>query len=177
VVNNEIRIEWYDTGGGGNPITIESATLLTLSFNVVDANHGSAVTNFTSRCVIGSAVGEAIVGTQFVDGQVRFGGSVAVESQLTPRRLELQPARPNPFSLRTSLSFALPRDGRVRLELFDLHGRLVRRLVNGSMIAGFHAAEFDGRDDRGIRLLPGVYHAQLTHDGVVAEHRKVVILQ
>jgi hypothetical protein len=43
---------------------------------------------------------------------------------------------PNPFSASLSISYSLPEPGQVELSVYDLSGRLVENLVNGSIAAG-----------------------------------------
>jgi flagellar hook assembly protein FlgD len=51
----------------------------------------------------------------------------------------------------------------VRIELFDIHGRLVRRLVDEpSLPAGAHQARIDGRGAHGEKLPSGVYYIRGT---------------
>ena len=54
---------------------------------------------------------------------------------------------PNPFNPQTTIAFDLARAQSVRLEVFDLRGRLVRRLQDGVLAAGRHEVRWDGRDD------------------------------
>ena len=62
----------------------------------------------------------------------------------------------------------------MRLELFDLAGRRVRSLVSGVLPAGEVSREWDGRDEAGHGVHPGVYFVRLTtpthrfHERVVA---------
>ncbi len=60
---------------------------------------------------------------------------VAEVPRALPVRAELS-ATPNPFSNRTRISYALPKDGDVSLTLYDITGRPVRTLVNGHKPAG-----------------------------------------
>ncbi len=60
---------------------------------------------------------------------------VADSRSFTLTRAELS-ATPNPFSNRTRISYALPKDGNVSLVLADITGRPVRTLVNGHKPAG-----------------------------------------
>lgn len=69
----------------------------------------------------------------------------------------LMPVAPNPSSGNMVLAFSLPRGGEVHLAVTDLQGRLVRRLMAGSMSAGPHDWVWDGRGDSGDRVVPGVY--------------------
>jgi len=68
---------------------------------------------------------------------------------------------PNPFNPLTTLSFALPSDGRARLAVFDPEGRLVRVLVDGPLAAGQHSTTWDGRDGAGRAMGSGIYLARL----------------
>lgn len=49
---------------------------------------------------------------------------------------------PNPFNPSTTISFALPSAGRVRLEIFNLIGQRLATLVEGNLPAGRHSAEW-----------------------------------
>lgn len=75
---------------------------------------------------------------------------------------------PNPFNPRVRLAFELPAAGPVRLTVFDLRGRLVRRLVDGSLPSGSREVWWDGRDDGGCALPSGVYLCRLDSGGAVA---------
>ncbi|MDZ4698380.1 MAG: T9SS type A sorting domain-containing protein [Rhodothermales bacterium] len=53
---------------------------------------------------------------------------------------------PNPFNPTTSIRFSLPEAAQVRLSVFDMLGREVSVLVDGSIAAGQHTATFDAAD-------------------------------
>ncbi|MBD3222545.1 hypothetical protein GF314_15025 [bacterium] len=74
-------------------------------------------------------------------------------------------AYPNPFNPRVTLQLALPVAGRTSVDLFDVRGRLVRRLVDGELPAGVQAVVWDGTDDRGRHLSAGLYVARLRSGG------------
>ena len=74
-------------------------------------------------------------------------------------------ARPNPLRTVTSIPFWLSEAAEVRLEVCDLEGRRVRRLVRSRLPAGDHRADWDGRDDGGRRLSIGTYFYRLMVDG------------
>jgi hypothetical protein len=83
--------------------------------------------------------------------------------------------RPTPFRMQTSLAFAVPDERRVRLAVYDVAGRRVRSLVDGSCASGRHTADWNGRSDDGAALVPGVYFVRL-ETGESAATRKVVLL-
>jgi hypothetical protein len=89
------------------------------------------------------------------------GGGVGVPSGDTPVVVASVRAHPNPFNPRTTIEYAVPHAGRVRLAIVDLRGRCVRTLVDGTQPAGRRSAVWAGRDDVGRRLPTGVYLAVL----------------
>lgn len=62
----------------------------------------------------------------------------------TPKEFSLKQNYPNPFNPTTNISFALPNQASVTLEIFDMLGRKVATIVNNkSMVAGIHNVTFD----------------------------------
>ncbi|MBD3161842.1 MAG: hypothetical protein GF346_06165 [Candidatus Eisenbacteria bacterium] len=98
------------------------------------------------------------------------------EADVAARPLSIEPARPNPIRTGAALSFTVPRSGPVRLEMVDVAGRVVRRLVDGALPAGPHVIRWDGRDDAGHPVSTGVYWARITNDGA-SRTQKVSILR
>lgn len=93
-------------------------------------------------------------------------GEVAVAGG--PTRLWLQALGANPARGGVEFGFSLPRSGTARLRVYDIGGRLVRTLADGSLPAGDGRASWDGRDDDGRPLGGGLYFGRLeTADGVV----------
>jgi PKD repeat protein len=65
---------------------------------------------------------------------------------------------PNPLSRSGTLTFETSRPGRLRVRLFDLQGRLVRRLASEERsAAGYHDVHLDGLFEDGRRLPSGIY--------------------
>ena len=72
---------------------------------------------------------------------------------------------PNPFAGTTSVSFVVPATGPVSLEVFDVTGRRVVKLVDRDLASGSHTATWDGRDATGSRVASGVYLYRLSAGG------------
>ncbi|HTK30639.1 MAG TPA: T9SS type A sorting domain-containing protein [Candidatus Saccharimonadaceae bacterium] len=87
----------------------------------------------------------------------------------------LEQNRPNPFNARTSIGFALPTPARVKLEIFDLQGRMIRRVADQSYGAGRWSIEWDLRDGSGSTVHPGVYVYRI-QAGVLHDQKKMVLL-
>jgi hypothetical protein len=80
---------------------------------------------------------------------------------------------PNPFQKATTVHFELPQAGNVDMQVFDASGRRVRTLWTGPVAAGMRSVTWDGADDAGRRLSPGIYVIRLDAGGVHRERRVV----
>ena len=89
--------------------------------------------------------------------------------------LQLGPTSPNPFRGATRMSYAIPRRAPVDLRIYDVGGRLVRRLVNRTEDAGAHAIAWDGTNEEHRPASSGLYYARLTVEGM-ALSRRIVLL-
>jgi hypothetical protein len=64
---------------------------------------------------------------------------------------------PNPSGGAATVSFTLAGEGRARVALVSVDGRTVRTLADGPFAPGRHVLRWDGCDDAGRRVAPGVY--------------------
>jgi hypothetical protein len=97
-----------------------------------------------------------------------------------PTNPALEQNYPNPFNPTTSIRFAMMQPGVIRLEIYDLAGRLVRTLINNeNKISGEHLVIWDGRDDHGNPVGSGVYFYRLFSNGSNSfeKTRKMVLLR
>lgn len=82
---------------------------------------------------------------------------------------------PNPLNPDASLTFTTSRPGRVRVSVFDLQGRLVRRVMEeGTLSAGYHDVRVDGKSEDGSRLPSGVYFYRVEAEEGTAVGRVVI---
>lgn len=121
------------------------------------------------------------------EGRISLDGTVAIdaghgsedpaEDADTPLpNLFLGQNYPNPFNPSTSIMFSLDRDQPVRLEVFDLNGRLVKTLVNGTRPAGAHQVIWNGTDNVGNPAASGVFLYRLVTDQGI-EARTMTLLK
>jgi hypothetical protein len=93
----------------------------------------------------------------------------------SPKVTELVGITPNPFNPQTKITCDLAREGQVRLEVYDVQGRLVRTLVDSARDVGRHTETRNGADDSGGRVASGVYLARLTAGGVTGMMKMMLL--
>lgn len=147
----------------------------TLSIDSGSANRGNGI---------------AVDGT----GAVYFSGTVGVPADIyvskldgveqtatgagdAPSRLALGRNYPNPFNPTTSISYTIPGGAvsSVDLSVFDVSGRLVKRLVDGPQSPGTHTTVWRGRNEHGIEVSAGVYFYRLRWGGESIARRMVLV--
>jgi acid phosphatase type 7 len=87
----------------------------------------------------------------------------------------LMQCKPNPFNPSTEIAFSLARRGTVRLGIFDLRGRRVRRLLDAELAAGTHHRDWNGRNDAGSPLPSGLYLIRLEIAGEVRTEKALLL--
>jgi hypothetical protein len=97
------------------------------------------------------------------------------EAPKPPVRFALQQNRPNPFSAQTSIGFDLPVSAQVRLEIFDLQGRMIRCVVDQPYAAGRWSLQWDRRAGDGAAIHPGIYLYRI-QAGQFRDQKKMVLL-
>ncbi len=68
---------------------------------------------------------------------------------------------PNPFNPTTTIQFEIPDRGAVAVNIYDLTGRLVRRLDHSIRSSGRSTLQWDGRNDDRQPVASGVYVLQV----------------
>ena len=89
----------------------------------------------------------------------------------TPSSFALQQNYPNPFNPSTTIQYSLPLDAKVQLVVYDMLGREVTRLVNGTQPAGTHSVQFHAE-----HLASGLYIFSL-HTGTSSISRKMLLIK
>jgi hypothetical protein len=88
-----------------------------------------------------------------------------------PRSFELKQNYPNPFNPSTSIKFAVPKRGLVKLVIYDLLGKEIRTILNEVRDPGRYTVAFDASD-----LSSGVYFYKIL-SGEFTDAKKMIILK
>lgn len=109
-------------------------------------------------------------------GELRVKVEKAARNLETARRdgLSLRLASQTPASDGMSFRFGTPAGGAAKLSIYDIQGRLVARLLDQTLSAGWHTAAWDSRDLRGRLVASGGYFAKLESGGQVRLQKVLV---
>mgnify|MGYP001160145129 FL=1 len=112
-----------------------------------------------------SASGLATGGSTGTGGDQVYTEQVEVQSQVVSvsNRVEdiyfkLNGNYPNPFNMQTLISFEIPTDSKVRINIFDISGKVVRTLVDNYKTKGNQTTTWDARDNLGHEVPSGIYY-------------------
>jgi hypothetical protein len=82
---------------------------------------------------------------------------------------------PNPFNPETTIKYALPKNVRVELTIYNILGQKVKTLVNDEQKAGFKTVKWDGTNDFGTKVASSIYIYRLKAGDFVAQHKMVLV--
>ena len=157
------RIYRYDTDS--SVPAIEFTTVDT--FYVDDAVEGNYEYWITAVDVNGNESDPSIIVTV----------TLAIDNGLAvPMDFALQQNYPNPFNPSTQIQYALPRDAKVTIAIYDLAGRRIRTLVNEQVSAGYHSTLWNATNNMGSPVSAGVYIYTITANDF-RDVKKMILLK
>jgi hypothetical protein len=180
--NGAILLTW-------NEPTNEEPALYSIYRSEISGNYGDAVATTTSLEFRDETVDRSqtvyyrITASDYAGNksgpsneEIVLATSVAGEEIALPTEYKLCQNFPNPFNPKTSIKYQLPEANFVKLVILNSLGQKVRTLINGSIAAGYHNIDWDGRDSFGNPVSNGIY---LYHfeAGRFVETRKMVFMK
>lgn len=97
--------------------------------------------------------------------------ATSAEQDEVPVQMALKQNYPNPFNPTTSISFSLPQQSHVTIEIFDVTGRLVETVVDEQKSAGSHSITWDASGNAS-----GVYLYRL-RAGSTTETKSMILMK
>lgn len=104
------------------------------------------------------------------EASISGGGNPAI-----PSGYVLSQNYPNPFNPNTKIEFTLPITDKVRIDIFNQKGELVRNLLFRTLEAGTHQIAWDATNSRGEPVASGTYIYSLKSDKVGLARRMVLL--
>ena len=118
------------------------------------------------------------------DGSIAFKQGIEnlqnLLASLIPEETALLRNYPNPFNPETWIPYQLAESAEVTLTIYDMNGKLVRRLAVGHQVAGMYQSRsrtvyWDGRNQLGESVASGLYFYTLTADDFTATRRMMIL--
>ena len=101
---------------------------------------------------------------------------VDTKSESVPDKFELLQNYPNPFNPTTRISFNIPTATRVRLDIYNIRGELINRLVDKQQSPGVYEIVWDGKNMSGQQMSSGIYFYKL-YAGTFQQVRQMTLLK
>ncbi len=84
---------------------------------------------------------------------------------------------PNPFNPTTTISFSLPENSSVELNIYNIKGQKVRSLLDDQRDKSSHSIVWNGKNDNGNSVSSGIYFYKLEANNRMIDTKKCVLLK
>ncbi|RLC49856.1 MAG: hypothetical protein DRH79_08465 [Candidatus Cloacimonadota bacterium] len=87
---------------------------------------------------------------------------------------------PNPFNPVTTIGYSIKETGNVTLEVYNLRGQLVKRLVNEVKQTGDYTVNWNGTDNSNKSVSSGVYFYKMVSEGNIGRYtstKKMILMK
>ncbi|MBX7152479.1 fibronectin type III domain-containing protein [bacterium] len=187
--------QMYRSSGDGDVVDVFVRSTLKnvpiqLNFNIENNDQNDIVMIFDitrNRIVDGSAVEfvpteSGVSMFKVIVGRKNFVGEKFLEtiSEL-PKEFSLKQNYPNPFNPTTQIRYAIPKQGRVSLKVYNVLGHEVRTLEDGFKETGVYDKTWDGKDILGRSAASGIYVYRLEYLSLDGKHltqsKKMLLLK
>ena len=167
----------FSISGGFSPITIgATAHTYDLLFDgtgaTTDSTYDATLTFSTSDEPLPGAIPQSDL---VVHLSARVSSSNTGVGGGLPSSVAFAAPRPNPVQGATTFAFDLPQSRHVAIDVFDLHGRRIARVVDAEVGAGRHEVSWSPRDASGRRLDAGLYFARFSSGGFTSTRRLAIL--
>ncbi len=93
----------------------------------------------------------------------------------SPSSYELGQNYPNPFNPQTQIEYYVPRDGHIKLEIFNLLGQRIQTIVDQEQKRGTHVVTWDGTNGQGNSVANGIYLYQIKADNFKKTNKMILL--
>ncbi len=120
-------------------------------------------------------VGSGITRDYIIQAVGRYIPDYSVFGNLIPTEFQLYSNYPNPFNPTTNIDFYLPQASDVKLDIYNILGQRVTRLIEGKVDAGMNTITWNSTDQNGNQVASGVYFYKLSVGDKSKSKRMVLV--
>ncbi len=93
----------------------------------------------------------------------------------TPTEFALDQNYPNPFNPTTSIRFSVPKEGQVKLDVYDMTGSLVKTILDEAVRSGNKEVVWDGTNNSGAKVASGMYLYRIQSNNFTAVKKMIML--
>ena len=94
---------------------------------------------------------------------------------IVPEIFTLLKSFPNPFNPVTSITYTIPEDSYIQLDVFSVNGKMIKHLENSFKLQGNYSVSWDGKDMIGKSVGSGIYIAKLSTEKEIISHKMLLL--
>ena len=112
------------------------------------------------------------------DAEFNFNEDLFTEEIIdeVPSEFKLYQNYPNPFNPKTVIRFDLPKESNVKILIYDILGRLTKKIIDNRQDTGLKSIQWDGTDNYGKKVSDGVYLYSI-EAGNFRQTKKMILLK
>ena len=174
----------------GSAVDLNSDGVVSILDLILAARAIGSTTASAAPAIEADGIDTAMIETWIAQARLEDDGSIAFKqgienlqnllTSLIPEETALLANYPNPFNPETWIPYQLATSAEVTLTIYDMNGKLVRRLEVGHQAAGMYQSRsrtvyWDGRNQLGESVASGLYFYTLTADDFAATRRMMIL--
>ncbi|MBL8026046.1 MAG: BNR-4 repeat-containing protein [Fibrobacteres bacterium] len=121
-----------------------------------------------SYMIILSSQGIAL--SSVADDSLNPGSTTMQKSNISKTETFINPF-PNPFNRDVMFDFGIPSDGKCKIDIHSIDGKLIKQLFNGYVKAGKQTIKWSGVDNNGNKVPAGIYFARINSRNITKSVR------
>jgi len=98
-----------------------------------------------------------------------------VSEKISPSTFYLYQNHPNPFNPITQINYQLSKNSHIKIEVYDMMGKLVKTLVNEFQSPGYRSVKWDGQNFENQKVSSGVYFYSLQSESFSATKKMILL--
>ena len=149
----------YDIFDLHDPWTYRKDSSTLLIYSLAEIDESSITFGYNGELIIEDVLIADIAGN-YVEGEIK----------LLPAAVFLEQIYPNPFNPLANINFTIPTESNVKVDIFDIQGRLVTRLIHSELGAGRHSLVWNA-----IEHPSGSYIVKIDVDGTVQTQKMILL--
>jgi hypothetical protein len=163
--------DWkYCEGFGELDISVSNSDLLDVTYNIKDETQWILHDSNNEFEIRLSGISQITIPNDY--------SSLILEKarDLLPKTFSLYQNYPNPFNPVTQITYSIPQQSYIVIEIFDLTGAHVKTLVEGKQNSGLQTVQWEGTDKNGILVGTGVYLYRINSNSF-SQTKKMVLIK